>query len=216
MTGSRVRLHHHRLFRAGVPTVALAVVLIATVLAPSQDGTTETSNLVENGTFDVDASGWGGGLEWDAAEGASAPGSGRLTNILANEFVTSVLSLHCFEVVPGRAYTATAMVRAPVGQPRLDGGYLFLGYVEDGECGLGDGIFSDPTDSPEWTLHALEITIPAGVTAGVVALGTQKDAPGDGGVPQDPVFALFDDVVVIEASSAHPFRAFAPNAAADD
>lgn len=215
MTRSPARFHRLGLFRAGLLRLGFACVVGAAILAPSQRAVTETPNLVENGTFDADVSGWDGGLEWDPA-GAAAPGSGRLTNILANEFVTSVLSLHCFPVVPGRAYTATAMVRAPAGQPRLDGGYLFIGYVEGDACELGDGLFSNPTDLPEWTLHTLEITIPAGVTTGVVALGTQKSAPAEAGLPQDPVYALFDDIAVIEGPVAHPFRAFAPNAAADD
>lgn len=160
-------------------------------------------NLVSNGSFDTDLSGWSqvwGQVAWSPeSTGAGASGSARLTGIHPFGGTADTPLWQCVPLGEGR-YLLRAAIRVPVGQSRTGHGYvLAYAYGDDG-CGGGPvaGAFSTtPITASEWTRGATVVAVPpSGASVSVRASVVKHE---DGGTFD----LLLDDVELIPGYLHH-------------
>jgi len=184
MRGNAMMLHHRH--------VILTAVCLAACCA-----TVSAQNMLGNGEFDTDVSGWtpyGVLFEWDSADCHQSPssGSGRANNNHDGTMHASVLT--CVDgVVGGQSYDLGGMLRIPTGQ--VGGGFAYFGlYWYDGVgcVGTQTWVGGTPfvTTSNIWTPHAKwGLIAPVGTQSAWVGIFNNKTSPGT-----DPFVSYHDGI----------------------
>ena len=133
----------------------------STVLMPVS---IEAQNLVPNGSFDTDVSGWtltipDVTMVWDANDRHGAPyvGSAVITNDYSLTGMRKVVNSSCVTgIVGGQLYDVGAWIEAPTGQGTSGTVSIFAFFYSDSSCTLSLGIGTGVTDiapTDTWTLY---------------------------------------------------------------
>ena len=163
-------------------------------------------NLIVNGGFTTDLSGWSdfsssdGTAGWTSDDANGSPGSGSavLNNTHPTLTNTVVYTLsQCVPVVGLGEYDLAGRVRIPAAQATSGKGWVVAFWAPNSDCSgfLGvDTLSFLPVG--EWTSLSERFTAPSGAQAARVQLGTSKDVAGSA------FSARFDDVSFAPTASA--------------
>lgn len=183
-------------------TARLLLASLAVAAMPLQ-----AQDLVLNGGFDDDLSGWSTGddpnmvVVWSAldANASSASGSMRVVNVSANAS-NGVTAEQCIPVNAGQSYTATAKVRVPsgAGQSIDNRAAVSLRWYAGPDCttSIGGAVVANGTPQAfnTWVNQSLTVTAATGArSVEVRALNTKYPAGGS-------FIALFDDLALTSQS----------------
>jgi len=172
----------------------------AWMLAALTCGSAAATNLLSNGTFDADASGWTvedparATLAFDPADANGAPGSGSalIANVSPGPSNGTGIAQCVSNVAAGRTYTYGGKVLYPMGQPRS--GHVALGLRWWNGPACTGGTIEQPrlnqnAPAPGWTALASNAEVaPAGtVSAEFIAFPSKVEAGGQ-------LVAQFDDL----------------------
>lgn len=173
--------------------MALLLLLIGRV-----DPTLARQNLLTNGGFDTDLSGWEQGLpelvdlQWTSedAEGQMGSGSLQATSIFGREGTTSIQMIRqCVPVSAGDDYYLTAAAFVLDGQAGVSARYQlawFFTSCADEQSEFATSFTLDEVG--QWTFGEAEVTAPAGVAAVLLALRVIKSTSEPGTVLADRIF----------------------------
>ncbi len=172
------------------------VILTAVCLAACC-ATLSAQNMLSNGDFDTDVSGWtplSVVFEWDSSDCYQSPisGSGRVTNEQDGTLHAGILT--CVDgMIAGQSYDLGGMLRIPTGQ--VGGGFAYFGvYWYDGVgcSGAQTWVGGTPsvTTSNNWTpLAKWGLIAPPGTQSAWVVIFNYKTSPGT-----DPYLSYHDGV----------------------
>lgn len=160
------------------------------------------SNLVANGTFDRDVTGWAwwradypngpGAPQWSQFDAAGNPTSGSmLLRDTDSDYNQSFQRAQCFPIPPGRSYAFGAKVR--VGSPSGDGLIAFLTYASSdcsGNYSVRNVQVARPAQPGAWQAYDFTQPIPNSARSAILLLGSAADVP--------PFEVWFDDAYVRE------------------
>lgn len=164
------------------------------------------TNLVTNGTFDTDVTGWtkttSGGILWEGTEGHAAPGAAYVENVRTSTTSYSAGGWQCINLPTPTAsyYTVQGWVKVPTQTVSSAAGYIRLQFYSLPDCDTATGSARDTTQVPagsDWTYLNKTTTYASGAQS--VALRLLVWKPGSSGT----AYAYFDDIV---------FYASGPNA----
>jgi hypothetical protein len=154
-------------------------------------------NLVVNGGFDSDLSGWSSGLGASAWSPEDAGGGTSGSALLSCDDPAAGTAcdpiMQCVAVAPG-PHLLRAAFRTPGGQSRTGDAYLIAYAYAGAGCSGGPvagGFSTTSVDSVAWTTEGVLIDVPP--SGGSVSIRTQVFKLEAGGVFD----ALFDDVELI-------------------
>jgi hypothetical protein len=169
--------------RTAVWTV-LAALLITNV------PTGGAQNLLDNGDFDSDVSGWAAlgadlSIVWDPEDHAADPGSGSLYSVNNAPAAGNFAIVSCVDSIPdGLPYQVSGWVKLPSGQP-VDGRTELFWYWYDAPSCSGSQTSQPGTSAitvaEDWTFlqSSAEVAPPGTMSAWVVLLNNKNDAdPG--------------------------------------
>ncbi|WP_223787124.1 hypothetical protein [Marinicella meishanensis] len=155
-------------------------------------------NLLANGTFDTDVSGWFAftTITHASDEGAPISGQGSLLNtgVFNNNSSFPAIS-DPFVVTPGHWYLTGASYKVPAASPVPWAWYQIFWYdageLEVGRSDMVSGVFGAPKD--QWHDMAGLSQAPANAATGELRIYLQTAETGNPDVP----FGLWDDVFVL-------------------
>ncbi len=155
-------------------------------------------NLVANGTFDNDISGWQQyageyAIEWDGGAGSAAPGSMRM--VTGTSLVNSGVA-QCVELRPSTLYTMQGRFFVPSSSPSLPQPGLQIQWFYEPSCidfGEVVGTLATPFDFDTWTTTSRDVVSPPGALSGRLALSVRNTAGSS-------MELLYDDIVLDDRS----------------
>lgn len=156
-------------------------------------------NLVVNGDFDTDVSGWTPSPfnRWDEADHEEAPDSGSL--LIRNNFLNPQASIgvsQCVAVTPGTPYDVGASFLIPSGQGSTGAAYLAIVWNSSPDCNgitaTTGTVTEEVTDLGVWQERSLRhLVAPAGSAGAKIILWVFKANENDAlSVHADGVFLL--------------------------
>lgn len=172
--------------------------LWAAVLLVGMGMAAQAQNLLVNGTFDVDVSGWSAfsTISHVDDEGAAISGDGCLLNtgMLNNNSSFPAIS-DSFAVTPGHWYLTGASYRIPTASPVPWAWYQIFWYdaadMVVGQSTMVSGVFGGPNDV--WLDLAGLSQAPTNAASGELRIYFQSGETGNPDLP----FGLWDDVYVL-------------------
>ena len=165
-----------------------SVFAVGVLLAASSAGA-QAQNLINNGRFDTDLSGWEVRNQEDVtsvrskedADDASGSGSAVVTNT-SERGSNSVFGLRqCVEISPGQTFRLSADLRSPGGQETTGEARIGGVYFEGAGCQgtfLGGPTLLFTGDQPSWGTVIQEHTAPSSARSLFVDLRSFKDQAG--------------------------------------
>ncbi len=151
----------------------------------------QAQNLLENGTFDADLSGWttfSDGLRvltlWQEADAGGSPdsGSASVTNFDEGVGTTQVGLLQCAAVSPGQSYDLRGALQFPVGQAATGLAEVTVFWFSSSTCtGFLSDEFAFAQGTPgSWVDHSRTLTAPASAQGARINLRVFKETGGGG------------------------------------
>lgn len=167
-------------------TVCVAIGLLLVAAIPRVEG----QNLIENGDFDTDVSGWrplGTDLSigWSPSDYADSPGSGSLLGTNASPAVANYDTDHCVDSISeGKHYTFSGWVKVPSGQTASGVTRLYWWWRSGPSCG-GIQTLAQSTpyvsEADEWTtISPPSEAAPEGTMSAQIVLTTFKTSATPG------------------------------------
>ncbi len=180
------------------------------------------ANLVSNGDFATDVSGWntsGATTAWDSGDASSDPASGSLKGGNANpyEYDNHGYIEQCLRTpLPGATYDFRGKIRVPPGQTEFIAAYLWMFAYGGPNCSgsdLGNNSSEWLTTVAPWTPAETQMNLAASTRSVKVVLVVARKGVPEGTVPQ-PVVAYFDDISLSRALLGD-YRLVVPSLAKD-
>ena len=137
-------------------TVCIAVVLLLMASIPCA----QSQNLIDNGDFDADVSGWIAtgpdlSIEWDPSDYSGSPSSGSLLATNSHASAAYYAAWSCVNSVSeGKSYTLSGWIKKPSGQTASGTAKIYWYWRSSPSCG-GTQTISQSTpsvsDADQWT-----------------------------------------------------------------
>ncbi len=144
---------------------------------------TAQTNLVQNGTFDTDTTGWSnstsGSIAWVDTEYHTSPGAAQITNKRNSSTVFSAGGVQCVTLPSPQAdyYTIQGWIKVPTQMNMTAQGYIRLQFYINADCtsDVGDARDSNlVSQGTGWTLVSKTTFRPAGAQSVKVRLYVRK------------------------------------------
>ena len=172
----------------GAQTLRFRLVCAATLLCGG-GSLALGQNLVGNGTFARDFTGWqtrttpNGTAVWSAedANGATGSGSAFFTTTHPNDSEFVPLLTQCVPVVAGESYVLSQEVKFQPGETTPGAAQIVLTWSSSPDCQaslFGIGLVTERSGAPSWFADSQTFPAPAGAVAASIQLGMDKDQAG--------------------------------------
>ena len=179
---------HSRTLSRSIRRLAMGTSLsLGLILSPAAGA----QNLLQNGGFDEDLSGWqffSDGLRvltlWQEEDAGGNPDSGSVsvTNFDEGEATTQVGLLQCVPVTSGQTYDLRAALRLPPGQAAVGLAEATVFWFTSASCSgfLSDEFGFAQGNPGSWVDHRRLLTAPAGAQGARINLRVFKETGGGG------------------------------------
>lgn len=174
----------------GSRPVGRGIVVATLLLAGAAAGPARGAELLVNGSFDTNLSGWvvltdsGKTASWSPldADGSPSSGSAEAVNRHPMGSILETPVAQCTRVEDELAYRISAEIRVPPGQPAQGEAWLILGWYPNDACVgdyLADTLVAKVSSPGAWVPVAQEVVSPDGADSVRVWLGVVKFETGE-------------------------------------
>ncbi|MCH9648913.1 MAG: hypothetical protein K0U98_11795 [Deltaproteobacteria bacterium] len=149
----------------------------------------EAQNLLQNGNFDTDLSGWNLDIDegitsfWISEDVGGAGNSGSISSINSeiNGNQGKRPATQCVQVTAGEAYDVGASIRIPTSDSAFDEAQVSVLWHTDNQCAttfVGGTIPIFHDTAGDWVTLSDEVTVPANIQSATIALDQKKGMAG--------------------------------------